>query len=77
MSASEVLNAPIDHFGSKWRFTRLWLLQPLQVLKAHSPKRASKAFTRLMVARKSRFAPNAPDQLCAKHKTPDPFCPKW
>jgi len=25
-----------------------------------------KAFTQLMDARKSRFAPNAPDQLCAK-----------
>jgi len=25
----------LDHFGSKWRFTRPWLLQPVQILKTH------------------------------------------
>jgi len=38
----------------------------MQVLKAHSPKPASKTFTQLMDARKSRFAPNTPDPVCAK-----------
>ena len=34
----------LHHFGSKWRFTRPQLLQPVQVLKAHSLKLASKNF---------------------------------
>jgi len=35
-------------------------------LKAHSLKRASKSFHTTHDARKSRFAPNTPDPLCAK-----------
>jgi len=40
-------------------------LQPVQALKAHSLKRASKNF-QLVDAGKSRIAPNTPDPLCAK-----------
>jgi len=41
-------------------------LQPVQVLKTHSPKRASKNFLTTHGCQKSRFAPNTPDPLCAK-----------
>ena len=41
-------------------------MQPVQVLKTHSPKGASKSFHTTHGCQKSRFAPNAPDRLCAK-----------
>jgi len=41
-------------------------LQPVQVLKAPSLKRASKSFHTTHGCQKSRFAPNTPDPLCAK-----------
>jgi len=69
MSASQVLNAPTYQFGSKPPNDALqdhnfcnqctsWKLIALNVL--------LKTFTQLMDARKSRFAPNTPDPLCAK-----------
>ena len=38
----------------------------MQILEAHSPKRASINFHTTHGSRRNRFAPNTPDTLCAK-----------
>ena len=68
MSASQVLNAP-TYTRPLWRQMTLYkslTFPTVQALKAHSLKRASKNFTQLVDARKSRFAPNTTNPLCAK-----------
>jgi len=50
----------------------------MQVLKAHSPKRASKSFHTTHGCQKKPFCPKHTwSVMCQRHKTPDPFCPKW
>jgi len=52
-------------------------LQPVQVLKAHSPWSASKSFYTTHGCQKKPFCPKHTwSVIRQRHKTPDPFCPK-
>ena len=60
-----------DHFGSKWRLTRPYRLQPVQVLKAHSPKSASENFHTTHGCQKKPFCPKHTwSVMRQRHKTP-------
>jgi len=53
-------------------------LQPVQALKAHSLKGASKNFPTTHGCQKKTFYPKHIWSVMRQlHKTPDVFCPKW
>jgi len=66
MSASQVLNAPI-----------YYTLAPNGAVQDSNFCNQCKSW-KLIDARKSRFVPKTPwSVMRQRHKTPDPFCPKW